>query len=81
MAIPPLLASKDSIEAAKTGSGKMLAGLSHSNVGAPTKFTNRNGMGTIVIAPTCELAMQIYGVCKELFTLAFSDLCTHQVWS
>jgi ATP-dependent RNA helicase DDX18/HAS1 len=67
MAIPPLLAGKDLIGAAKTGSGKTLAFL------IPTlellhkaKFTNRNGTGAIIIAPTRELAMQIYGVCKEL---------------
>ena len=69
MAIPPLLAGKDLIGAAKTGSGKTLAFL------IPTlellhkaKFTTRNGTGAIIIAPTRELAMQIYGVCKELCT-------------
>ena len=69
MAIPPLLAGKDLIGAAKTGSGKTLAFL------IPTlellhkaKFTTRNGTGAIIIAPTRELSMQIYGVCKELCT-------------
>lgn len=69
MAIPPLLAGKDLIGAAKTGSGKTLAFL------IPTlellhkaKFATRNGTGAIIIAPTRELAMQIYGVCKELCT-------------
>lgn len=69
MAIPPLLIGKDLIGAAKTGSGKTLAFL------VPTlellhksKFTTRNGTGAIIIAPTRELAMQIYGVCKELCT-------------
>lgn len=32
------------------------------------KFTTRNGTGAIVIAPTRELAMQIYGVLHELCT-------------
>lgn len=69
MAIPSLLAGKDVIGAAKTGSGKTLAFL------IPTlellhkaKFSNRNGTGAIIISPTRELAMQIYGVCKELCT-------------
>lgn len=67
MAIPSLLSGKDLIGAAKTGSGKTLAFL------VPTiellykaKFTTRNGTGAIVISPTRELAMQIYGVCKEI---------------
>lgn len=30
------------------------------------KFTNKNGTGVIVISPTRELAMQIYGVLQEL---------------
>lgn len=31
-----------------------------------SKFSTRNGTGVIVIAPTRELAMQIYGVLQEL---------------
>lgn len=69
MSIPPLLAGKDLIGAAKTGSGKTLAFL------IPvvellylSKFTGRNGTGAIIISPTRELAMQIYGVCKDLCT-------------
>ena len=67
MSIPPLLAGKDLIGAAKTGSGKTLAfllpvvELLHN-----AKFGSRNGTGAIVISPTRELAMQIYGVCKDL---------------
>ena len=32
------------------------------------KFSTRNGTGVIVIAPTRELAMQIYGVLQDLMT-------------
>jgi ATP-dependent RNA helicase DDX18/HAS1 len=65
--IPALLAGKDLIGAAQTGSGKTLAFL------VPTiellrkaKFQTRNGTGAMILSPTRELAMQIYGVCKEL---------------
>jgi len=66
-AIPKLLDGKDMVAAAKTGSGKTLAFL------IPTvellqnvKFKSRNGTGAIILTPTRELAIQIYGVCKEL---------------
>ena len=65
--IPPLLAGKDVLGAAKTGSGKTLAflipaiELLHS-----LKFKPRNGTGVIVISPTRELALQIYGVASEM---------------
>jgi len=69
MAIPSLLAGKDLIGAAKTGSGKTLAFLIPTlELLHKSKFTTRNGTGAIIIAPTRELAMQIYGVCKELCT-------------
>jgi len=69
LSIPALLSGKDLIGAAKTGSGKTLAfllpivDLLHN-----AKFGSRNGTGAIVILPTRELAMQIYGVCKDLCT-------------
>ena len=69
MSIPALLGGKDLIGAAKTGSGKTLAflvpvvELLHN-----ARFGSRNGTGAIVISPTRELAMQIYGVCKDLCT-------------
>lgn len=67
MAIPPLLAGKDLIGAAKTGSGKTLAFLVPIlELLHKAKFATRNGTGAIIIAPTRELAMQIYGVCHEL---------------
>ncbi|GAV48911.1 hypothetical protein ZYGR_0N03160 [Zygosaccharomyces rouxii] len=65
--IPPLLAGRDVLGAAKTGSGKTLAFLIpaierlHS-----LKFKPRNGTGVIVITPTRELALQIFGVAREL---------------
>jgi len=70
-AIPPLLTGKDLIGAAKTGSGKTLAFLLPCiELLHKTKFiATRNGTGVLVVAPTRELAMQIYGVLHELMTL------------
>jgi ATP-dependent RNA helicase DDX18/HAS1 len=66
-AIPPLLMGKDLIGAAKTGSGKTLAFLIPClELLHKSRFTPKNGTGVIVIAPTRELAMQIYGVLQEL---------------
>jgi ATP-dependent RNA helicase DDX18/HAS1 len=65
--IPPLLAGRDVLGAAKTGSGKTLAfllpaiELLHS-----LKFKPRNGTGVIVVSPTRELALQIFQVAREL---------------
>lgn len=71
--IPYLLAGKDLIGAAQTGSGKTLAFLIPIvEVLRKAKFHTRNGTGALVLAPTRELAMQIYGVCKELLTDASS---------
>ncbi|EEC48111.1 predicted protein [Phaeodactylum tricornutum CCAP 1055/1] len=68
-AIPPLLTGKDLIGAAKTGSGKTLAFLIPCiELLHKAKFTSKNGTGVIVISPTRELAMQIYGVLQELCT-------------
>eukprot|EP00980_Cylindrotheca_fusiformis_P023182 scaffold10199_cov146-Cylindrotheca_fusiformis.AAC.39 len=67
--IPALLAGKDLIGAAETGSGKTLAFLIPIvEVLRKAKFHTRNGTGAMILAPTRELAMQIYGVCKELLT-------------
>ena len=69
MAIPPLLMGKDLIGAAKTGSGKTLAFLIPClELLHKSKFHPRNGTGVMVISPTRELAMQIYGVLQELCT-------------
>ncbi len=65
--IPALLAGKDLIGAAQTGSGKTLAFLVPIvELLRKAKFHTRNGTGSIILSPTRELAMQIYGVCKEL---------------
>lgn len=85
-AIPPLLAGKDVLGAARTGSGKTLAFLIPSvELLCRLKFKPRNGLvffhsslsrcseklvlsgtGIVVISPTRELALQIFGVVKEL---------------
>ncbi|GAX26904.1 ATP-dependent RNA helicase DDX18/HAS1 [Fistulifera solaris] len=66
-AIPALLTGKDVIGAAKTGSGKTLAFLLPSlELLHQAKFSSKNGTGVVVITPTRELAMQIYGVLQEL---------------
>ena len=107
--IPPLLAGRDVLGAAKTGSGKTLAFLipyvlfllvllhprvywsGHAdsemyesavemlsalrfkprlerryNVGHCRLTAGRNGTGVIVVSPTRELALQIFGVAREL---------------
>merc|ERR1719354_13559 len=69
MTIPSLLVGKDLIGAAKTGSGKTLAflipviELLHNS-----QFSTRNGTGAIIISPTRELAMQIYGVARDIYS-------------
>ncbi|KAI0336051.1 DEAD-domain-containing protein [Cubamyces sp. BRFM 1775] len=65
--IPPLLAGKDVLGAARTGSGKTLAFLIPAvELLHRMKFKPRNGTGVIIISPTRELALQIFGVAKEL---------------
>ncbi|KAI9891520.1 MAG: ATP-dependent RNA helicase [Vezdaea aestivalis] len=65
--IPPLLAGLDVLGAAKTGSGKTLAFLIPAvEMLSALKFKPRNGTGVIVVSPTRELALQIFGVAREL---------------
>ncbi|KDQ12813.1 hypothetical protein BOTBODRAFT_134391 [Botryobasidium botryosum FD-172 SS1] len=65
--IPPLLTGRDVLGAARTGSGKTLAFLVPSvELLCRLKFKPRNGTGVIIISPTRELALQIFGVAKEL---------------
>ena len=69
MSIPSLLAGKDLIGAAKTGSGKTLAFLIPViELLHKSQFSTRNGTGAVIISPTRELAMQIYGVAKDVFS-------------
>jgi ATP-dependent RNA helicase DDX18/HAS1 len=66
-AIPPLLQGRDLLGAAKTGSGKTLAFLIPAvELLCRVKFKPRNGTGVIIITPTRELALQIYGVADEV---------------
>lgn len=65
--IPALLAGKDVLGAAKTGSGKTLAFLIPAiEMLHALRFKPRNGTGVIVVSPTRELALQIFGVAREL---------------
>jgi ATP-dependent RNA helicase DDX18/HAS1 len=65
--IPPLLAGKDVLGAAKTGSGKTLAFLIPAiEMLHSLRFKPRNGTGVIIVSPTRELALQIFGVAREL---------------
>ncbi|KAI1262326.1 P-loop containing nucleoside triphosphate hydrolase protein [Xylariaceae sp. FL1019] len=66
-AIPPLLAGRDVLGAAKTGSGKTLAFLIPAiEMLSALRFKPRNGTGVIVVSPTRELALQIFQVATEL---------------
>ena len=65
--LPPLLAGQDLLGAAPTGSGKTLAFLLPSiELLHRLKFKPANGTGVIVISPTRELALQIFGVARDL---------------
>lgn len=65
--IPPLLMGKDLVGAAKTGSGKTLAFLIPAvELISKLKFKRKHGTGILILSPTRELAIQIYGVLKTL---------------
>ncbi|KAJ3103101.1 ATP-dependent RNA helicase [Phlyctochytrium planicorne] len=65
--IPPAMTGRDILGAAKTGSGKTLAFLIPAiELLCKLKFKPRNGTGVVIISPTRELALQIFGVAKEL---------------
>ncbi|KAJ1175631.1 hypothetical protein NDU88_000918 [Pleurodeles waltl] len=67
--IRPLLEGRDVLAAARTGSGKTLAFLIPAiELVYKLKFMPRNGTGVLILSPTRELAMQTYGVLKELMT-------------
>jgi ATP-dependent RNA helicase DDX18/HAS1 len=65
--IPPLLAGRDVLGAAKTGSGKTLAFLIPAvEMLHSLRFKPRNGTGVLIVSPTRELALQMFGVAREL---------------
>ncbi|XP_065196173.1 uncharacterized protein LOC135827642 [Sycon ciliatum] len=65
--IGPLLKGMDVLGAARTGSGKTLSFLIPVvELMRKLSFMPRNGTGTIIISPTRELALQIFGVLREL---------------
>eukprot|EP00316_Scyphosphaera_apsteinii_P023121 CAMPEP_0119304746 /NCGR_PEP_ID=MMETSP1333-20130426/5888_1 /TAXON_ID=418940 /ORGANISM="Scyphosphaera apsteinii, Strain RCC1455" /LENGTH=603 /DNA_ID=CAMNT_0007307679 /DNA_START=17 /DNA_END=1829 /DNA_ORIENTATION=- len=65
--IPPLLRGQDVLAQAKTGSGKTLSFLIPAvELLARARWLPRNGTGMICVSPTRELALQIYGVLREL---------------
>ncbi|EGX50528.1 hypothetical protein AOL_s00075g164 [Orbilia oligospora ATCC 24927] len=73
--IPPLLAGRDVLGAAKTGSGKTLAFLIPAvEMLSSLRFKPRNGTGVVVVSPTRELALQIFHVAREL-TKHHSQTC------
>ena len=65
--IPHLLEGRDVVGNAKTGSGKTLAFLIPAvELVFKLRFLPRNGTGVLMISPTRELAMQTFGVLREL---------------
>jgi ATP-dependent RNA helicase DDX18/HAS1 len=65
--IPECLTGKDLVGAAKTGSGKTLAFLVPIiELLSGIEFTRKQGTGAIIISPTRELSLQIYGVLRDL---------------
>lgn len=65
-AIRPGLAHADVLGAAKTGSGKTLAFLIPAiEMLNSLRFKPRNGTGVIIVSPTRELALQIFGVARS----------------
>lgn len=65
--MPFLLGGKDVLGAAKTGSGKTLAFLIPAiELLAKAQYKGRNGLGAVIITPTRELALQIFGQLSDL---------------
>jgi ATP-dependent RNA helicase DDX18/HAS1 len=65
--IQPLLEGRDLLGAARTGSGKTLAFVIPAvELLRRVRFLPRNGTGVVIISPTRELALQIYGVVREI---------------
>jgi ATP-dependent RNA helicase DDX18/HAS1 len=69
--IPECLAGSDLIGAAKTGSGKTLSFLVPIiELLVKVQFTRKQGTGAIIISPTRELSLQIYGVLRDVMEAA-----------
>lgn len=69
--IPQSLMGKDIVGAAKTGSGKTLAFLVPIiELLINVQFTRKQGTGAIIISPTRELSLQIYGVLRDIMEAA-----------
>ena len=65
--IPECLSGSDLVGAAKTGSGKTLAFLIPIiELLTKVQFTRKQGAGAIIISPTRELSLQIYGVLRDI---------------
>lgn len=65
--IPDCLVGKDLVGAAKTGSGKTLAFLIPIlELLTKVEFTRKQGTGAIILSPTRELSLQIYGVLRDI---------------
>jgi ATP-dependent RNA helicase DDX18/HAS1 len=65
--IPECLAGSDIVGAAKTGSGKTLAFLIPIiELLVRVQFTRKQGTGALIISPTRELSLQIYGVLRDI---------------
>ena len=75
--VPECLMGHDLVGAAKTGSGKTLAFLIPIiELLNKVEFTRKQGTGAIIISPTRELSLQIYGVLRDLMEHS-SFLQTH----
>jgi len=67
--LPILLKGSDILGNAQTGSGKTLSFLIPAvELLRKAEFKARNGTGVIIISPTRELCLQIYGVASELLS-------------
>jgi ATP-dependent RNA helicase DDX18/HAS1 len=65
--IPQLLRGSNIMATASTGSGKTLAFLIPSiELLCRAKFKSHNGLGVLVISPTRELCLQLFGVARNL---------------
>ncbi|MDD2659511.1 MAG: DEAD/DEAH box helicase [Methylococcales bacterium] len=71
-AIPPALEHKDLLVSAETGSGKTAAFLLPALHHLLTLPARKSGAGALILAPTRELAQQIFMQCRQL--AEFTDL-------